>query len=152
MVRRTVLPEPERADPTASAPGTVERGGREALDRGVLQRLVTDLRSEAAVSRIAQRFLDLLPERMDRLRRAVAAGEVDAALEVSLSLAVTAATLGGRALHDVMREVESRLGRRDLASASQLLPAAQQAASALATALRQALPPGLPPDQAGRGA
>lgn len=133
-MRQSVLPEPEKLGETATGAADDRR-----LDQSVLARLAADLHSTAAVTRICERFLDLLPARLERLRSSMAAGQQDVALDVTLSLAVTAATLGGTALHAAMRELERRLGRHDLASAEALLPLVEQAATAFASALREAV-------------
>jgi HPt (histidine-containing phosphotransfer) domain-containing protein len=63
----------------------------------------------------AQAFLDqylgMLPERLARIRSSISEGDLEAAMDATLSLKVSSAMVGARRLAGCCRELEGRLGQ-----------------------------------------
>jgi HPt (histidine-containing phosphotransfer) domain-containing protein len=81
------------------------------LDPRALRRLGNELHDHSVARSVAQRFVELLPDRTRTLSRALRLRDLDSALEVALSLKVTSATIGGCRMQAVASDVEQSLRR-----------------------------------------
>ena len=110
------MPEPAR-------PGVV--------DGANLVRLRDDV-GPAAAAGMVDRFLAMLPQRLDRLRLAVAAGEAAELRDAALSLGCSATMLGAHRLAAVCDQCRTATGERATEVLAELGSVAAATASALA--------------------
>ncbi|MDP3969028.1 MAG: Hpt domain-containing protein [Nocardioides sp.] len=101
------------------------------LDDQALVRLADSVDDTRAAARFAARFVQLLPTRIARISDALLVGDVEAALDASLSLKVTSCTAGARELQELAVVIEG-----DLRSSA--IPAARSHAGALPAAADRA--------------
>lgn len=87
------------------------------FDPAVLERLGRDLGDDRVAHRMVRRFVGLLPLRIERLEAALRDYDGHRALDVVLTIKVTAATVGGRDLHRAACEVEASVRSLELAQA-----------------------------------
>lgn len=113
---------PDDREPPMSAP---------VLDDEALLRLADSVDDTAAAARFAARYVQLLPGRIARISDALRAGDVESALDASLSLKVTSCTAGARELQHLAVVIEV-----DLRSAA--IPAARSHAVGLPAAAARA--------------
>ncbi|GAB2854528.1 signal peptidase I [Nocardioides pacificus] len=88
-----------------------------ALDDAALTKLAIDVDDEAFVSIFAHRYQEMLPQRLDKITAALAADDLDGALEASLSLKVSSSTVGTRELQGLAEVIELNVRRHDVAAA-----------------------------------
>lgn len=100
-----------------------------AIDPTVLERLSEELGDRDVANRIAAIYLELLEERVGRLRSACDEGDVEKALETTLTLKVTSATVGAVGVSGCAERVERRLRDRGVCAIVERLEALQQAAA-----------------------
>jgi HPt (histidine-containing phosphotransfer) domain-containing protein len=93
-----------------------------ALDVAVLERLAADLGDRAFVATLLGRFEDLLERRLHRIAASLRTGDADSAMDATLSLKASAATIGARELLDLAASIEHDVRRDDLARAVAELP------------------------------
>ncbi|WP_134741505.1 Hpt domain-containing protein [Nocardioides sp. 503] len=109
------------------------------LDTASLERLARDVSSWPFVVTFAEKYQQLLPDRVRRVIAAITEGDLDQALDAALSLRVSSAFVGALELVDLAHRLETHLRLGDLAAARLplgLVPeAAQRAEQALATYL-----------------
>ena len=119
-------------EPLVSAP---------VLDDEALVRLADSVDDAGAADRFAARYVELLPSRIARIDDALRAGDVDAALDASLSLKVTSCTAGALELQALALVIEDDLRGPGIPAARKhsgaLLAAAERASAALARYLKR---------------
>ncbi|WP_253945300.1 Hpt domain-containing protein [Nocardioides sp. zg-DK7169] len=93
-----------------------------ALDVSVLEGLAEDLADRAFVASLAERFEALLDPRLARIASALETGDAEAAMDSTLSLKASAATIGARELLDLAVRVEDAVRAHDPARALAELP------------------------------
>lgn len=104
------------------------------FDRSALDDLTEQLASEIVVS-FAERFLELLPHRVRRIRDCLDEADRVASLDAVLSLKVTSMTVGGTALGSCAASIEDFVRSGDLRSASLRAAELDERAAAFATAI-----------------
>ena len=104
-----------------------------------LDRLASDVSHWPFMVSFAEKYRRLLPRRVARILAATEEGDVDAAMDATLSLRVASSIVGALELVEMAQYVEGRLRGGDLVGAyarARLLPdAAQRADLALASYL-----------------
>ncbi|WP_166140734.1 Hpt domain-containing protein [Nocardioides ochotonae] len=99
-----------------------------ALDVAVLERLAADLGDRAFVASLLVRFEGLLERRLHRIVASLRTDDAVSAMDATLSLKSSAATIGARELLDLAVVIEHDVRRGDLARALAELPRLHDAA------------------------
>lgn len=106
-----------------------------AFDATVLQRLASDLEDEGFAVVFASCYRRMLPGRLARITRSLDDGDVDCALDATLSLKVSCLVVGACQLAELASAIEGDVRRHDLeaarAAARQLAAVADRADHAL---------------------
>jgi HPt (histidine-containing phosphotransfer) domain-containing protein len=93
--------------------------GDEPVSRAYLSRLRAEV-GDTMLRRYAQAYLDLLPERLDRIGRAVVAADTAEAAHVVIELQISSEMLGARRLAALLAALETSLEAGVMPSAVQL--------------------------------
>ena len=88
-----------------------------AFDATVLQRLSSDLEDEGFAAVFASCYRRMLPGRLVRIARSLDEGDVDCALDATLSLKVSCLVVGACQLAALASEIEADVRRHDLDAA-----------------------------------
>ena len=87
-------------------------------DPAAAERLALDLGDPQAARHVMACYSRILPTRLDRIRDGLEAGDLDAALEATLSLKTASTTVGTYRLAALSVSVEKALRAADIAEAS----------------------------------
>jgi HPt (histidine-containing phosphotransfer) domain-containing protein len=112
--------------------------GGEAVGRADLAR-VRDEVGDETLRRYAKAYLDLLPDRLDRIEQAIGAEEGAAAIRVMFDLRVSSTMLGANRLAKLIAGVEASLGIGPPIGGAARMGALRAEAETVAAALRRAL-------------
>lgn len=110
--------------------------GVPAFDVAALTRMADDVDDHAFTCVFAARYRQMLSDRVDRILAALVKGDVDAALDATLSLKVSSVTVGTCELADLAHVIEDNVRSLDVVAArsvaAKLSVAAARADHALA--------------------
>lgn len=87
------------------------------FDAAALMRMAVDVNDRAFTSVFASRYRQMLSGRVDRINGALLAEDVAAALDATLSLKVSSATVGTCELADLAHGIEDNVRRCDVVAA-----------------------------------
>lgn len=93
--------------------------GEEPVSRAHLSRMRAEV-GDTMLRRYAQAYLDLLPERLDRIGRAVGAADAAEAAHAIIELQISSEMLGARRLAALLTTLESALEGELMPSTAQL--------------------------------
>jgi hypothetical protein len=114
-----------------------------SFDPSALDRLALDVADRPFMVTFAHTYRRLLPQRVRRLVTAISEGDLDGALDATLSLRVASAIVGAHELVEMASHLEDRIRTGDLAGAdrgARLVPdAAHRTDHALAAYLGAAV-------------
>jgi HPt (histidine-containing phosphotransfer) domain-containing protein len=88
------------------------------FDAGAVRRLAGDVEDAAFATAFVATYRRLLPERVRRIAAALEDGDPEAAMDATLSLKVSSATVGAEELFGLARIVEAQLRRSGTAAAT----------------------------------
>ncbi|MPV37982.1 Hpt domain-containing protein [Georgenia subflava] len=103
-----------------------------------LHEMAADLGAEVARN-FALLYLDMLDDRLEKLRTALAADDPAATLTSAVSLHTASWMVGADGMAEAVRGLADLARRQDLAGARHTLPALEELVPAVALALRQAI-------------
>jgi HPt (histidine-containing phosphotransfer) domain-containing protein len=127
---------PASRDPEPGTPA-IPGNGLALVDLSVLRQLEEELGDSEVVRSFAEDYISIWDKRIQYLRRSLADGDPDAAMDAVLSLKNSAFMVGGARLASLAVELERILRNGDLPSAQARVSAVAEVGEATIRALQQ---------------